>query len=701
MKFGIIKIRIWLLLTLVSPLIFMKKFTLLALLVCLLAASFAFAQESDPNNGLKHIMTAAEAANSYKIALGFVETSPPQGVIRNVEEFGNNDGALVRYPFGIPISLIKELALDAKVTTVVANSSQQAAVTSQYQSNGVNLANCSFLIAASDSYWTRDYGPWYVTFGNNEVGIVDFPYNRPRPNDDELPKKLADAQGIPWFGMNVIHTGGNYMTNGIDQASSTQLVWDENPTQTPGQIAQKVHDYLGITDYMVEQDPNGTYIDHIDCWGKFLAPDKILIRKVPASHPQYAEIEATAAFYSTHLCTYGTYYKVYRVNTPNDEPYTNSFILKNKVCVPIMGTANDAAAILAYKQAMPGYQVTGFLGNPSTPWESTDALHCRTHEMADQGMLLISHMPLHDSIQAQPCFQVNADITAFSGQTVYPDSVWTIYKVNAGDWDTLTMVHTSGTQWTACIPGQMEGSMISYYIHAEDASNRSSNNPYIGAPDPYIFYVKLSIKPNVVVTPDSLLFITYEDVLNGKSALVHNFSIQPIVISQVNNSGVTPFAWEIENWNITLPYTLEAGDTLSLKVKVTIPPSGMPLMLCDTLFVNTPDYSNYTMICLDPYLLSGSTTLKNTTDLQVYPNPMVSSTVFSLYNEKAALVSIEIFSVMGELVSLPFRQPLSQGTHSIAWEGNGIQGGKLSPGIYIYRVTRGNRTTTGKISIIR
>ncbi len=462
----------------------MNKYILSTILLLSVISISGVAQQTDPNNGLKHVMTAEEAALSHRIALGFVETDPPAGVIRNVEEFGNNDGVLIRYPFGIPMTLIKEMAKDAKVTTIVSSTAQQTTVTSQYQSYGVNLANCNFLIAPTNSYWTRDYGPWYVTYGNNQVGIVDFPYNRPRPNDDEIPKTLATSQGISWFGMNVIHTGGNYMTNGIDQASSTTLVWDENPTQSHTQIDQKFHDYLGINNYMVQEDPNGTYIDHIDCWGKFLAPDKVLIRKVPVTHPQYTDIEATAAFYASQVSSYGTNYKVYRVNTPNNEPYTNSFILKNKVCVPIMGTANDAAALLAYNLAMPGYQVFGFLGNPSTPWESTDALHCRTHEMADLGMLMITHMPILQPVPAQPCFQINADITAFSGQVIYPDSVWTIYKVNSGVWDTLTMSHTGSNSWSACIPGQMEGSLISYYIHAKDASNRSANHPYIGCTRP-------------------------------------------------------------------------------------------------------------------------------------------------------------------------------------------------------------------------
>ncbi len=39
----------------------------------------------------------------------------------------------------------------------------------------------------------------------------------------------------------------------------------------------------------------------------------------------------------------------------------------------------------------------------------------------------------------------------------------------------------------AVIPPQVNGTMVSYYIHAEDASGRAENHPYIGAPDAYSF----------------------------------------------------------------------------------------------------------------------------------------------------------------------------------------------------------------------
>ena len=284
-------------------------FLLIIPILFLTTKGVAQAQINPPGGKLRHVMTPDELLRKGEIGKYFVETAPPAAPIRNVAEFDRMQGALIAYPFGIPILLIKEMATQIKVTTIVASNAQKNTVINQYIANGVDTSHCNFLIAPTDTYWTRDYGPWFESDSNNQIGIVDFPYNRPRPNDDEIPKKVATMLGIPWFGMNLIHTGGNYMTSGYGSSSSTELVWEENPTQTHLQVAQKVHDYLGVENYFVRPDPNGTYIDHIDCWGKFLGPDKVLIRKVPPSHSRYVMIEAAAAFWTATNCSYGYPYK--------------------------------------------------------------------------------------------------------------------------------------------------------------------------------------------------------------------------------------------------------------------------------------------------------------------------------------------------------------------------------------------------------
>ena len=462
----------------------------------------SFAQKTD-ETGQKvftHHMTPEEELKKGEIGKNFIATPPPTGPVYNVAEFNRMQAVLVRYPFGISYAIIAEMSQDLNVVTIVASASQQTTVTNNYIANGVNIANCSFLIAPSNSYWTRDYGPWFVFDGNDEPGIVDFPYNRPdRTYDDEIPVEVAGYLGINLFGMNVIHTGGNYMTDGMGISSSSELVWEENPTLTHTQISQYFSDYLGINNYHVVQDPNNTYIDHIDCWGKFLDVDKVLIREVPPSHAQYDEIEATAAYYASQTSSYGTPFQVFRVYTPENQPYTNSIILNEKVLVPIVSSQWDDEALAVYQQAMPGYEVLGFTGT----WESTDALHCRAKGIADIGMLRIKHIPLQGNQPLQTEYPITAEIKAYSNQPVYADSVFIIYAVNFSAWDTILMTNTGGNTYSGNIPGQSYGSQVEYYLYAADQSGRNETHPLIGQPDAHLFVTGEPMYPNISANPSS------------------------------------------------------------------------------------------------------------------------------------------------------------------------------------------------------
>jgi len=411
--------------------------------------------------------------------------SAPPAPVRQPAEFDQMTGVLIRYPFGINYDVIAEMAENVTVCTIVASQTEKTSVLGQYTSHGVDTDHCTFLIAPTDSYWTRDYGPWFIFTGDNTQGIVDFTYNRPRPNDDQIPTRYGQNQSITVYNMALTTAGGNYMCDGEGNAISTTLVWEENPSMTHQQINQTVHDYLGINRYMVVPDVNGQYIKHIDCWGKYLSPDTILIRSVPTSHSQYHAIENAVAYFKNQTDCYGTPYHVVRVYTPGDEPYTNSLILNNKVFVPIVGDQYDDDALQSYRDAMPGYEVLGFTGT----WESTDALHCRAMGITDRGMLYIYHIPLQNQTASSSGFPVQAYVYPYSGQDLVSGSPSLIYRINDGTWTTLSMNSIGNHNYTATIPSQSGGSIVSYYIKAEDLSGRVSYQPYIGQDDAYTFTV--------------------------------------------------------------------------------------------------------------------------------------------------------------------------------------------------------------------
>jgi len=317
--------------------------------------------------------------------IAVIDVMPP---LRNIAEFDPMQGVLIAYPFGISYDIIAEMSEDVIVTTIVANGGEQASVESQYAANGVNTANCEYLIAPSDTYWTRDYGPWFRYNSTiNMVEVIDFEYNRPRPNDDNIPNVFASENGLTSVYMDIIHTGGNYMTDGHGISASTDLVLSENPSMTEEDVQDMFSEYLGIGTYHLYPDPLGASIQHIDCWGKFLSPDTIMIVEVDPSHSHYDDFEDAVTYFSNLMSCYGTPYNVVRVYCHLDEPYINSLILNDKVLVPITGSSYDSDALQAYEDAMPGYEVLGFTGS----WANTDALHCRTKGIPDIDMIHIDH----------------------------------------------------------------------------------------------------------------------------------------------------------------------------------------------------------------------------------------------------------------------------------------------------------------------
>lgn len=496
-------------------------------------------------NSMPHWMTPEELERAGDIGKDFSATPAPTGNIRQTAEFERMQGVFIRYQFGIPMDFIKAMATHTTVYTICASTNERRTVINAYVAAGVDTTNCEFLLADSDSYWTRDYGAWYVVV-DNEVSVCDFMYNRPRPNDDAIPSEVSNFLTEPYYGMSVIHTGGNYMTDGMGIAASTTIVYEESYATlgiSSAEVDQRMNDYLGIHTYHVVQDPNNTYIDHIDCWGKYLDIDKILIREVPTYHPQYADIEATAAYFASQTSSYGAPYEIYRVNTPNNEPYSNSLILNDHVYVPIVNDAiNDAAAIAVYEAAMPGYTIVPVAGLADPyGWESTDALHCRTRGAVDEEMLYIRHIANPSDRNSTEDYLISAEINSYGGYDINTADLY--YKIDDGSWNSLPMTEVKGT-YTATIPQQSTGSVVSYYIHSEDSSGRIENHPFIGQADPHIFNVvgPLSAPANIsIVAISNSANLDWDDVGGANNYIIYRSTDPYSGFSQIDTSPTSDY----------------------------------------------------------------------------------------------------------------------------------------------------------------
>lgn len=488
--------------------------------------------EDFPNNGLNHTINKEDKLKMIDFSAGIKKpTVIPTAPVRNIAEFEPSEAVIIAYigGFGLPYSVIRDLSNTGHVIIVTSTSS--TTIMNLLSSNGVNTANCSVLSATIDSWWTRDYSAWFIIDGNNNIGIVDFTYNRPsRPNDDVIPGIEASYFGLNLYQMDLVHTGGNYMCDGYGNAVSTVLVSEENPTLTLSQIQNKALEYLGINNYMIRPDAQGAYIEHIDCWAKLLAPDKILVDSVPGTDARWAQYEAAASFFANTTCAYGYNYKVTRVliagsgETAAAEPYSNSYIFNNRVFVPIKGgtsAPHDTAAIHAYRNAMPGYIVEGYLSTGGAVWFGTDALHCRTHEIPDRQMMYIEHLPLYgNKPYSASGFSLTAKIFSYGNKTISATYPKLIYKVDGGNWDsTITMTNTGGNMFQATIPSQAIGSHIYYYLKSKDDFGKVGRHPLMGPADPHQFIVTDPVAINDNETPDFFINAFPNPVTDGNLSI--------------------------------------------------------------------------------------------------------------------------------------------------------------------------------------
>ena len=469
-----------------------QRFTLLSL--CVLILGYAYSQEAQQRDWKKlHYLSEEEMLSNEKSTL-FNETNPPSGVVRFPAEFEPMQAVTIRYPLGIPTNLVKLLSQRTQVYVLVSQGSQSSA-RNTFQNAGCNMSNITFYNMSTDSYWVRDYAPWYI-FNNLEPAIVDNVYNRPRYNDNLVPVRMGEQLGLTVYGMNLTHTGGNMMEDGRGVGVSDELILNENNNNETN-VRDKMRNYLGIDPYHITIDPQGDYIAHVDCWGKFLAPDKILIAKLPQSNSHYADYEEVAEFFANTNCCWGYPYKVYRVYEPGGStlaPYTNSLIVNKTVFVPLgsNSTHNDNA-LAVYQEAMPGYEIIGVTGNSgSTAWQNTDALHCRTRGVMDFDMLFVDHrnvvfgeQPKLDSIA------ITSKFIAYSGQPLKQDSLLVYYSIDGGDYQTARMTATgNANEYVGYIKGYHYNSTVNYYVFGADASGHRYTQPSFGALEPHHFTIE-------------------------------------------------------------------------------------------------------------------------------------------------------------------------------------------------------------------
>ena len=84
-----------------------------------------------------------------------------------------------------------------------------------------------------------------------------------------------------------------------------------------------------------------------------------------------------------------------------------------------------------------------------------------------------------------------------------------------------------------------------------------------------------------------------------------------------------------------------------------------------------------------------------------YPNPFNPSTQIKFATEKSSDVTITIYSILGQEITVLQNGILNAGTYNISWFGTDHYGNKVPSGVYFYEVRSDNRIQKGKMLLLK
>lgn len=448
-------------------------------------------------------------ANLQNRSMACITSPPTDAPIRTMAEWEELQSMVITWTSfpGILTEIVRHAREELEVIIICTN---ENVVKNQLGGAGVDWSsNVTFIEDDFNSIWVRDYGPNTVYLDDvGELAFVDWIYNRPRPADDKVPEVVATYLGIDNYcttqaPLDLVHTGGNFMSDGLGTAFSSDLFLEENgPFNEWGisnhdveDVNQIMEDFMGIHTYPLMEALPYDVIHHIDMHMKLLDEETILVGEYPEGVADGPQIEANIQYVLNNYTTaYGEPYNIIRIPMPPDDgaypdtwsadyrTYANAVFVNKTILVPVYEEQYDTTALRIWEESMPGYNVVGIDCNDIIP--SLGAIHCITKEVGVSEPLWISSNRVNSGCANEPTI-VEAQIKHHSGI----DGATLYYKTPTTDWATIEMSNSSADFWSAEIPEMTEGSSVSYYIFATATDGKTITRPLPGAEGPISFEV--------------------------------------------------------------------------------------------------------------------------------------------------------------------------------------------------------------------
>lgn len=446
-------------------------------------------------------------------------TDPPSIPVRAMGEWEELQALLITWQASnnglrvILTEIVRAAREECRVVICCDNASTLTAAQNFLISKNVDITtNVEFLIVPNNSIWIRDYGPNCV-YGNDvdSLFFVDWRYNRvTRTKDDTLATTVSRYLDIPLYTTSksptdLVHTGGNFMSDGLGTSFSSRLILSENApgnpygasVKTESQIDGIMQSFMGVNRYVKMDVLPYDAIHHIDMHMKLLDEETLLVGKYPDGVADGPQIEANIQYVLNNYKTaFGTPFQLVRVPMPPDaigrypntngdyRTYANAVFVNKTILVPFYEAQFDTTAQRIWEETMPGYRIVGIDCNAIIG--SLGAIHCITKEVGVSD-------PLHIVHQEPACmdnlnyleYPVWANLAHRSGIA----SAKIFYTTDlASPWQTVDLPAylLNDTSWNhrGFIPKQAAGSTVYYYIEATSNSGKTLTRP-LTAPSGY------------------------------------------------------------------------------------------------------------------------------------------------------------------------------------------------------------------------
>jgi len=149
---------------------------------------------------------------------------------RVVAEWEPALGTMIRWPLGIPTSLVIELATDDFLYVLVETTNQQNQALNNFNNWGVNIDNVIFINTDTYSHWTRDHGPQFI-IGENHWKVINQQFNGyPVENGCNYEQQECDESMILFdcIGTEFCNNQPEYPEEGYDCYINNELCEDFN-----------------------------------------------------------------------------------------------------------------------------------------------------------------------------------------------------------------------------------------------------------------------------------------------------------------------------------------------------------------------------------------------------------------------------------------------------------------------------------------